>query len=282
MFADAHLHSNPLKGLGIRNISKKFKDLGGWFLAIVSLPPAHYGLNPVFENYVKSVDILVSECKAAKEGGLTVKCLAGIHPADLEKLINTQALKYDEALNLAFKVLEYISSLIKKGVLDGIGEVGRPHYKTSPEGFIINEIILRHSLRLTNDLDAIIHLHIEQGGLLTVMDLNEVLNYMSIRKNSVLLHHLDIRTGLEASNSGLTFTICGKLQLIREAAKKLSPTYMVESDFIDDPKRLGVASWPWEIIENQQVILREGIIDEEYLSRLNIDNVVKYYRVDPP
>ncbi|MEM1802485.1 MAG: TatD family hydrolase [Sulfolobales archaeon] len=282
MYADAHLHSNPLTGLGSRSISKKFKSLGGWFLAIVSLPPTHYGLNSDFEGYAKSIDILVRECKIAREEGLTVKCLAGIHPADLDRLINTQKLRHEEVLNLAFKVLEHICRLIKTGVLDGIGEVGRPHYKTSPEGFIVNEIVLRHSLRLANDLGSIIHLHIEQGGFLTVRDLNEVLSYISIRKNLVLLHHLDLRTGLEACNSGFTFTICGKQQLIREAVKRLIPVYMIESDFIDDPRRPGIAAWPWEIIEHQKMMLTEGIVDEEYLSKLNIDNVVKFYCVNPP
>ncbi len=282
MFADAHLHSNPLRGLGIRTISKKFKSMGGWFLALVSLPPTHYGLNSDFEGYVRSVDILIRECKAAKEEGVSVKCLAGVHPADLEKLITTQNLKYDEVLNLAFKVLDHVGNLIKNGVLDGIGEVGRPHYKTSPEGFLINEIVLRHSLRLARDLGTFVHLHTEQGGLLTVRDLNEVVNYVQIAKNSVLLHHMDLKTGLEANRSGFNFTICGKLQLIKEAAKKLTPTYMVESDFIDDPKRPGVASWPWEIIENQVTILKEGILDEEYIFKLNVDNVVKFYGVNPP
>lgn len=282
LFADAHLHSNPIKGLGIKNIAKKFKSLNGWFITLVSLPPIHYGLNHDFDGYVKSVEILLRECKLAKEEGLKVKCLAGVHPADLERLISTQSLKYEDALNLAYKVLEHISTLIKNGLLDGIGEVGRPHYKTSPEGFLINEIVLRYGLKLAKDLDTVVHLHLEQCGLLTIKDLNEVLNYIPIKKHSVLLHHLDIKTGIEAYNSGFTFTLCGKSKVINEGVRKLTPTYMIESDFIDDPKRPGVASFPWEIIKNQLALINEGVVDEEYIAKLNIDNVVKFYGVNPP
>ncbi|MEM1982809.1 MAG: TatD family hydrolase [Sulfolobales archaeon] len=282
IFADAHLHSNPISGLGIRNIAKKFKTLGGWFIALISLPPTHYGLNFDLESHVKSIDILIRECRLAKEEGLKVRCLAGIHPADLEKIVNTQILRYEEALNLAFKVLDHVGTLIRNGLLDGIGEIGRPHYKTSPEGFIINEVVLRYGLRLARELDTIVHLHLEQGGLLTIKDLNEVLSLISIKRNSVLLHHLDIKTGVEANNAGLTFTVCGKSRVISECVKKLAPTYMVESDFIDDPRRPGVASFPWEIIENQLALLRDDVLDEDYLAKINIDNVVKFYGVDPP
>ncbi|MCC6021939.1 MAG: TatD family hydrolase [Desulfurococcaceae archaeon] len=282
LFADAHLHSNPLRGLGVRNIVKNFKAVGGWFLTIVSLPPSHYGLGSSFDDYVKSIDILVRECAVAREEGVKTKCLAGIHPADLEKLINSQSLRHDEVINLALRVLDYIGKLIKSGVLDGIGEVGRPHYRTTPEGFIVNEILLRHALRLAKDLHAIVHLHLEQGGILTVLSIADLLDSVSLRKDLVLLHHLDIRTAVNAEEVGLRYTLCGKLQLLKEGFKRLKPTYMVESDFIDDPKRPGVAAYPWEIIENQLLLLKEGLVSEDYLLRLNIDNIVKFYGVEPP
>jgi len=282
LFADAHLHSNPLRGIGMRNIVKNFKAVGGWFLAIVSLPPSHYGLGISFDDYVKSIDILVRECTIAREEGVKTKCLAGIHPADLEKLINSQSLRHDEVINLALRVLNYISKLIKSGVLDGIGEVGRPHYRTTPEGFIVNDILLRHALRLAKDLHAIIHLHLEQGGLLTVLSIADLLDNVSLRKDLVLLHHLDIRTAVNAEEAGLRYTLCGKSQLLKEGFKRLKPTYMVESDFIDDPKRPGVAAYPWEVVENQLLLLKEGLVSEDYLLRLNIDNIVKFYGVEPP
>jgi len=281
LFADAHLHSNPLRGIGVKSIVKNFKAVGGWFLAIVSLPPSHYGLGSSYDDYVRSIEILIRECRTAKEEVKT-KCLAGIHPADLEKLVNSQSLKYDEVINLALKILNYISKLIKSGVLDGIGEVGRPHYKTTPEGYVVNELILHHALRLAKDLHSIVHLHLEQGGILTVLSMTDLLESISLSKDLVLLHHMDIKTAMNAEEVGLRYTLCGKLQLLREGFKKLKPTYMIESDFIDDPRRPGVAAYPWEIVENQLLLLKEGLVSEDYLFRLNVDNIVKFYGVEPP
>jgi len=282
LFADAHLHSNPLRGIGLRSIVKNFKAVGGWFLAIVSLPPSHYGLGSSYDDYVRGIEILIRECRTAKEEGVKTKCLAGIHPADLEKLVNSQSLKYDEVINLALKILNYISKLIKSGVLDGIGEVGRPHYKTTPEGYVVNELVLHHALRLAKDLHSIVHLHLEQGGILTVLSMTDLLESISLSKDLVLLHHMDIKTAMNAEGVSLRYTLCGKLQLLREGFKKLKPTYMIESDFIDDPRRPGVAAYPWEIVENQLLLLKEGLVSEDYLFKLNVDNIVKFYGVEPP
>jgi TatD-related deoxyribonuclease len=39
-------------------------------------------------------------------------------------------LKPLEVLELGFKVLEELSKLVDRGEIDGIGEVGRQHYRT--------------------------------------------------------------------------------------------------------------------------------------------------------
>lgn len=282
LYADAHLHTNPVKGLGGRVIAKRFKDCGGWFMALISLPPRHYGFNYSFEDYVKSVEILIRECRAIREEGIVVRCLAGIHPADLEKLITEKLLEYEEAYSLALRVLNYVGGLIKDGLLDGIGEVGRPHYKTIPEALVINELLLRYSLTLAKDLNTIIHLHLEQGGYITAVDVVDLINRINVSKDLILMHHLDIRTATEVERFNLIYTLPGKLQVIREGFKRLKPTYLIESDFIDDPKRPGVSSYPWDVVENQKALLKDGVVNEEYLYRLNVDNIVKYYRVDHP
>ena len=282
MFADAHLHSNPVSGLGIKNIAHKFKNSGGWFLAIVSLPPTHYGLSSSYEGYMKSIEILINECKLAKDYGLKVACLAGLHPADIEKLIVRQVLKPKEILSLSERILKEIAYLCKKGILNGIGEVGRPHYKTKPEAIVANEIILRHALTIARDLGVIVHLHLEQGGLITVQSIKDYIELLHLNPLKILLHHLDIHTSIEAQHENLIFTIPGKYPLLREAFQRLSPNYMIESDYIDDLKRPGVSSYPWDIIHNQRRLLSEGITNEEYLYKLNIDNICRVYGVEPP
>lgn len=282
IFADAHLHSNPVSGLGIEKIAKRFKSLGGWFMALVSLPPTHYGLQQDRDGYVKAIDITIAECRKARSLGLRVACFAGIHPADLEKLLTRHMADPRKVLELSEYVLREIARRCQEGLLDGIGEIGRPHYTTRPEAFVINELIMNKALTLAKDLNVIVHLHLEQGGIVTVMDINQRVETLRLMKGKIILHHLDYKTAREAVRYGLPFTIPAKYPLLKHAFTHLEPVYMIESDYIDDPKRPGVAAYPWDVIEIQLTLLKEGVVNEEYLYKLNVDNIVTVYGVEPP
>ena len=282
LFADGHMHSNPVKGLGIRSIAKRFKQYGGWFIAIVSLSPQHYGFELTLDGYRKSVEIVISECRAAYEEGLKVACFAGVHPADIDQLILQDPKKSNKVIALAINIVNHIAEMIKEGLLNGIGEIGRPHYKALPESFIANSIVMRYAMNVARDLQCLVHLHLEQGGYITIYDVNEIITLAKLSKDNVIIHHSDILTAHYAQEFGFMFTIPGKLPVLAEAFKRFEPSYTIESDFIDDPKRPGVSSYPWQIIENQRKLLDEGLISEEYLYKLNVDNIAKAYNVTPP
>ncbi|MEM0026891.1 MAG: TatD family hydrolase [Ignisphaera sp.] len=282
LFADGHLHTNPIKGLGAKTIAKKFKDVNGWFMVLVGLSPKNLGFEMNFDGYVKSIEVLLKECEVVRKEGLKVACLSGIHPADIDDLVVRNPRNGEKILDLALNILNYIGKLIKSGLIDGIGEIGRPHYKTIPESFIANSIILKHALDLARDLNCFVHLHLEQGGYLTVLDIENTVKEHKINKYKIVFHHSDILTSEEALKKGFIFTIPGKYQILKEAFRRFPPDYIVESDFIDDPKRPGVSSYPWQIVENQLKLLNENVIDENYLWKLNVDNIAKFYNVSPP
>jgi len=282
LFADGHMHSNPVNGLGVERIYRKLEDLGVWFVALVSLPPHHYGFESTLDGYFKALEVFIGECRKAKATKIRTLCFAGLHPAEIDRMACRDKHKLQEVLTLVEKVYKAVESAIRRGDIDGIGEVGRPHYKTSPEGFVASEIAMRWALIKARDLGVPVHLHLEQAGAATATDIDEVLSLLHVDKNRVVLHHLDIATAREAQSRGLVFTVPGKYEALKAAFKTLRPYYMVESDFIDDPKRPGVSSYPWDAVNNQKKLLTEGVVDEEYLSKINIDTVVKVYAVEPP
>lgn len=251
-------------------------------MALVSLPPHHFDFDDSFEGHVKAIEVLVRECSLAKEMGLKVKCFAGVHPASIENEISKDPKRGLEIVEKAIRILDHVAKLISEGLVDGFGEVGRPHYKASPEAFVANHILLHHALELARDLSAPIHLHLEQGGALTAANVERLVEIFKIKRELVIMHHLDLSTAKAAQERGLVFTIPGKRGLLKEAFRSLRPSYMVESDFIDDPKRPGVSAYPWEMVERQRGLLSEGVIDYEYLYKLNVDNVVMVYGVEPP
>ncbi len=287
VFADAHLHSSP-KGLGALRIARKFMERGGWFLALVMLPPWHYGVSisrkDAMEGYRRAIEIFLNECKAAKSTGVKVACLAGFHPAEIDKLIGI-GFSPEEVLAIGEKILEIEAGLCKEGVLDGIGEVGRQHYKSMPERFAISTSLMIRAFEYARDNDCLVHLHLENAGSVTVNTVDNLAALVKTPRRRVVFHHASIRVARASTSIGYYATVPGKKELLRRLfTENISSLQrlMIESDYIDDPKRPCVSSCPWEIIENQLSLLNEGIVDEDVLARLNIDNVSKYYGVEPP
>ncbi len=285
IFADAHLHSNPVGGLGAGRIAEHFAKKGGWFLALVSLPPWHYGLDPSrdgFRAYERALEIVVHECKEARSRGLEVVCFFGFHPSEVDSLVS-RGVSIDKVLELGRSVIELAAKACREGKIDGIGEVGRQHYKTVPERFAVSYSILVEALLKARDNDCLVHLHLENAGSVTVYTVDSIVDLVGLRHSSLFFHHATTNVCREACSRGYWATIPGKLELMRSIfVKKLDRCFMIESDYIDDKKRECVSSCPWDIIDRQTILLREGIVTEEELYRINVDNVEKAYGVRPP
>jgi TatD-related deoxyribonuclease len=57
---------------------------------------------------------------------------------------------------------------------------------------------------------------------------------------------------------------------------------MLESDFLDDPRRPGVSAYPWDIPVLVRELITRGAINEEIAYKVLVDNVVKYMNIKPP
>ena len=277
--ADAHTHSNPVRGLGMKTIAPKFKESGGWFMALVGLSPWHYGLDATLEGYRKTMELMLRECKTIREVGLKASCLFGFHPADVDKLMGS--MQPIEVLDFGMKVLEMVEEAIKDGHLQGVGEVGRQHYKTNPISVVIAERIMDRAIEISKDYGAVVHLHLEQGGMVTALDVKDRVKRIGAKQERVVMHHArgkSLRAAIELGIPATSPGVKGSLEKVIE----LPPRYMIESDHIDDPKRPGIVVYPWDMARFQRELIEEGKVSEDYLYRVNVDNVVKTFGVEPP
>ncbi|MEB3774539.1 MAG: TatD family hydrolase [Desulfurococcales archaeon] len=282
--ADAHGHSNPARGLGAYRIAEKFRESGGWFWALVSLSPWSYGIDGVgMDAYKAVIDLHLRECKEAEDAGLRVACFAGFHPADVDRLIDRYRVEPSRVLRLGMDVIEYIAGLCRDGVLDGIGEVGRQHYKTGAERAVISELILEKALEYSRDYGCIVQMHLEHVGSVTVDLVDYAVNRLGVKdRRLIVFHHSKPVTGVHAHRLGYSVNIPGVPRLLSHVFKELEPFYMIESDFIDDPARPGAVVYPWEMAGEVARLRDKGVVDEEYIYKVNVDNIVKLYRVEPP
>lgn len=281
LVSDAHAHVSPL-GLGAETVAKRFKSVGGWFMALVSLPPNHYGFSMGLEGIIKSFESHVTECTRARGEGIKVACLAGIHPAYVDELVRVAGShRTNKVLEIVEKALEYLRKLRLDGRIDGLGEFGRPHYKTLPESVVVNEIALRKALEICKDTDSLIHLHTEQGGLATVASVDYLARLIGVLKNKVVFHHVSTSLAGTVEEFGYVMTVLGHEDLLTNVLESKITNALVESDFIDDPRRPGAVMYPWDISREVGKLMSRGEYSET-LTKYLIDNVVSLYGVSPP
>ena len=276
--SDAHSHTDPVNGIGAYNIARRFKSVGGWFIALVSLSPLRYGFTLDIEGYLKMFELMIKECWKVKELGLKTACIVGLHPADVDKLVNT--LGPDKALELSIKILDLIARLCKEGKVSGIGEVGRQHYITKPQSFLVSEHVMEYALEISRDLDVPLHLHLEQAGKLTALDIDKRLRRLGYKHRcKVIIHHADPKVSKAAIEYGISVTVTGRYENLRRL-KDIIAHVMIESDFLDDPKRPGVVMYPWDIPKNVKKLLDDDIVDEKVLYKTCVENVCRVYGVE--
>ena len=281
MIADGHTHVSPM-GLGGEELGRRFKEAGGWFMALVSLPPNDYGLGIGKEDILKSFQIHLRECDRARDAGVEVACIAGMHPALIDRMLKRVGpSKTGKVLEVVREVMRVLEGMLKEGVIQGLGEFGRPHYKTLPESVVLNEVILSEALMLIRDYGGVIHLHLEQGGEATVLSVDTIAKSVGVEGKRVIFHHSSLDIASAASRLGYSSTVTGRAEVMLRAFERgVVEGLMLESDYIDDPRRPGVVMYPWEIGEELRKVVKD--LSDEWVHKVMVDNVVKVYGVTPP
>lgn len=280
LFSDSHCHTNPVYGVGARNIAKMFKKNNGWFIALVSLPPHHYGFSkPYIESYVKVIELMVREAEVVREEGLETRVLVGFHPAEVDEYVR-RGVEAVEVFELATKVLELIGKYHDLGVVDGIGEVGRQHYKADPLNIVLSELIMVKALEVARDKDMVVQIHCEQAGVVTAKSMEFFVEKTGLPRSSLAVHHVDYNTGLELEVRKIWYTVPIKSRDLVKALKEDRRWMLVESDYIDDPKRPGVSAYPWEISLRLNELVSKGVVDEDAVEKITVDNVSKFFKLD--
>lgn len=283
LYADAHCHANPIHGIGARRIASLFKKKNGWFIALVSLPPHHYGLGGFSaDTYEKSFDILIREAEEARREGLKVKVLAGFHPAEIDDYVK-KGYGLKDIYDLAVRVLDLVSKLYRRGLVDGIGEVGRQHYSTNPSRIALSDLIMIKAMEYAKDYGMLVHLHTEQAGFTTAESVARLADLIGVDRGLINVHHVDYESSVECEKRNLWYSFPIKYnkeisRILIEDRQRL----LIESDFIDDSSRPGVSSYPWSIAEVIESLVSNGLVSENAVMKVMVDSISKFYRVETP
>ncbi len=236
------MHINPFKGLGPVNIGKEFKRAGGTALIIVCLPSWSYGVTVSKPSDYETCYSYVSDCvEKIRAFNIYAYGVIGVHPAELTQMLN-RGMEIKKAKELMCAGLDIAVKWIEEGRAIAIGEVGRPHYQVSPEIWEVSNEILLYALGRARDCGCAVQLHTESVGEKEIIELSGMIRKSNLSPCRVIKHFCPPLIKICEREKIFPSLIASRKNV--EAAFKEGDRFLLETDYLDDPKRPGAVLGP--------------------------------------
>ena len=272
---DNHFHLNR-KGRYL-DAAKDFKNQGGTHLVLVhcpdfSSPPTH-----IDEHRSTYADTIAMADEVRGHHGLNVRVVLGPHPVafahqfikwieeDKEGGAERACENYRDSIDAALEFLH-------EGKAHAIGEVGRPHWPVSDEIWNLSNMLLEETMAMAAKENIALQLHVEGELDSTYRDLSKMAGKVNLSKHKLVRHYSPPQID-EAMTRGLTSSVLvgkGALQPLMETYEQNKTGFMLETDYMDDPRRPGAVLGPKTVPKRTQQLLEAGM-DEEVLWRCHVD-----------
>ncbi len=273
--SDNHAHINTVRGVGARRIAREFRREGGRLIVVVSLLTWSLDLPPCeLSSFERLYRETVSAVRTVREEGVNAGCMLGVHPAEVEQMIG-KGWSREQILSFVERCLNMVAEYVRRGEAQGIGEVGRPHWVVSERSWEIHNDVLELALGYARDLDVPVHLHMERRGEQTLRDVVDLVRRIGNRPYRVVLHHAQPEVAVSASECGITpsVPVGRRSEFVR--ALELPPVYVVESDYLDDPRRPGAVIVPWALARKMREVAETKGVD--YVNTVCLHNIRRCY-----
>ncbi|MGD2248430.1 MAG: TatD family hydrolase [Candidatus Methanofastidiosia archaeon] len=251
MITDNHMHLSR-DGMYLEAV-KQFKRAGGTRIILVQKPSFPKTVN----GFISAFDEVLAMCTQVRD---IVECypVIGVHPAEFDRLYNAGKEE------VCYTVLDCIESYIQERKVVAMGEFGRPHYPVSQETFSAAHQYMVEAMCRARDLDCPIQLHTESLDDAGICQLETCVKEIKCKK--VIKHF--------ASPSSVYHKMIPSVLATESNVSKMvtmKKPFLMETDFIDDPKRPGAVLGPKSVPRITKKLLSKGLT-EEILS--SIDNTI--------
>ena len=271
---DDHMHLQP-NGSNVEGL-KQFEKAGGTHVILSNLPYKGVKIK-TGKDFIAQYDItldLAERCR--RETGVKVFVTLGPYPGHLPWLWDE--LGEELAVDLMIVGMDIAAEMVKEGRALAIGEVGRPHFPVSERIWERSNEIMKHGMRLAKEVGCAIQLHTESATLETWKELAGFADHVGLEREKVVKHYSGPAV-LEEENHGLFPSVLSSKRYIKESAAKGS-RFVMETDFLDDPKRPGAVMAPATVPKRTRAMLQNGVFDEEIVHKIHKDWPERVYGIN--
>jgi TatD-related deoxyribonuclease len=268
---DAHLHLDP-EGRSV-DAAKEFQKAGGTGLMLVGKPyhsiPCS-GAGDFSKNYETTVG-LAGRVRSAT--GLNVLVAVGPHPAELPRLAGELGL--DKARQVMLGATERAASFVREGRAHALGEIGRPHFAVSPELWQAANEIMEAGMRAAREAGCAVILHTESATPEVFAELAAIARKAGLPLDKTVKHFSPPVVSVHENAGLFPSVLVGKGAF--EKALSQGTRFLVETDYIDDPRRPGAVLGPATVPRRTLDLFARGLLTEEAGFIIHRDNPLKVF-----
>lgn len=246
---------------------KAFWNAGGTHLNVVHKPDFS-SLPTDREGYYQA---LASTCDIVDDihAQTDVRAFATIspHPVDLVKHVEND-LSVEAAESLVREGIDASAQLVEEGRAVALGEVGRPHFEVAAEVMEAANRLFDHAMELARDLDCPVVIHSESTTPEVCAEIAARAGRVNLSLDRIVKHYSPPLV-LPEENHGLMPSVLASRRFCREAAEK-GDRFMLETDFLDDPRRPGAVMALTTVPKRSFGLLNDGSFSEELLHRIHV------------
>jgi len=199
----------------------------------------------------------------------------GPYPVDYMKLIE----KFDRetAIRIMKKGIDEAAVLCEEKKCIGIGEIGRPHFHVNVQTIEDSNEIIFYGMQRARDVNAPVILHTESTTPRQCKELVEIGKKVGLPPHKIVKHYSPPLI-LENENYGLMPSVLASKKNILSAVKK-GTRFMMETDYIDDPRRPGAVLGPKTIPKRTLEFMENDILTKKQIYEIHKKNPEKTYDI---
>ncbi|MCQ2070801.1 MAG: TatD family hydrolase [archaeon] len=269
---DNHIHMSPSG----RNVDAllEYQAAGGTALTLVTLPYSEVKIREG-SDFARSYEITYDlGSKARERTGMEINIAVGPYPVLLIPLAEEFGLEKAEEIML--QGMEDAGKAVQEGKAKAIGEIGRPHFDCPQEIVDASNRILQRGMEIAKENDVPVIIHCESGSTDTNLSLSHIARKAGLDP-SLVIKHSSPPFVTEEETYGVMPSIPASKSNIKEALKKGSDRFMLETDYIDDPSKPTAIMSVTTVPNKVKWMLASGNADEELIYRICKDLPDRYF-----
>ena len=254
---------------------KEFKKSGGSHFVLCQLPM----INLVIKDksykscYLETLK-MADDIKSKIDIGVFVT--VGPYPVDYIRLV--EKFGRETAIEIMKKGIDEAAILCEEHKCIGIGEIGRPHFPVNEAVINDSNEILLYGMQKARDVNVPVILHTESTTSSQCRELVEMGKKVGLPADKIVKHFSPPLININ-ENYGLMPSVLASRKNIFEAVKK-GTRFLMETDYIDDPRRPGAVLGPKTVPKRTFELIENNYLTEKQASTIHKINPEQAYNIN--